>query len=360
MQNIHYSGGLSIEEVRSQIHSDRIFKMSSNENPLGPSAQVVEAIRKAAPELNIYPPRDDQTLRQALASFHGRGLRPDHFFSAVSGVEVLEMVARALLSPEDEVIVCPPTFGWYLLSARRQGVRVVEVPLGAGSFAHDIDAILQAANERTRLVYLCNPHNPTGVMTSARQMDRLVGNLPEQVTLLADEVYHHFVERPDYPDTLRYVLAERNVLIVHSFSKAYGLAGLRLGYAIARPGLIERLARLRRPFQQSRLALEAGQAALMDQDHIARTVTLVRQGKEFLYQSFDGLGITCWPSEANFILIRSPIDGPALDQALLRRGVLVHPTDANGLPGHFRVTVGLPEANQALVTALEEILRDGI
>jgi histidinol-phosphate aminotransferase len=356
MSDIRYSGGLSIAATQAKYGVAKIHKMSSNENPLGPSPLALAAVRESAAELHRYPERDDTELRELLAEFHGSGLTADHIFTAVSGVEVLDMIPRGLAQAGDNVIVPTPTFGWYVFSNQRSGVEAIKVPLDPETFAHDNDAILAAVNDRTRMVYLCNPHNPTGAITLADQMDDLITRLPERVILLSDQVYYHFVDHPDYPDTYDYVTAGKNVLVVHSFSKAYGLAGLRLGYAIGSLAIMERLRKVNRPFQQPKLAYAAARAALVDDEHVQKSVDLAREGIAFLTRELEPLGVRCYPSHGNFILLKPPTDEVKLSEALMTRGIMVRPTGPNGLPGHLRVTLGVPEANKALVAAMRDLI----
>jgi histidinol-phosphate aminotransferase len=356
MSEITYAGGLSVSEVQAQVKSEKVYKLSSNENPLGPSPGVVAAIQSAAPSLHLYPDRDDIHLRQALTAFHGRHLTENHFVSAVSGIEMIGLIARTFLQPEDEVIVCPPTFGWYVVTANRLRAKLVKVSLDATTFAHDVDAILAAVTEQTRLVYICNPHNPTGAMMDAADMAKLVYGLPERTFVVADEVYHHFVQRSDYPDSITHVLNGENVIILHSFSKAYGLAGLRLGYVIAKPELCAQIVGQKRPFQHSSLALAGGIAALQDWDHVCQTVALINEGKRYFYKQFETLGLAYWPSEANFVMFRPDGDADYVYQQLLEHGIMTRPTSKNGLPGYLRVTCGLPEANEAFIAALVDIM----
>lgn len=360
MSTISYSGGLSVSEVQSKAKTEKIYKLSSNENPLGSSEKVVAAIQDAATSLSLYPDRDDIRLRRALVDFHGRGLTEQHFVSSVSGIEMIGLVARTFLNAGDEIIICPPTFGWYVVTAQRLGAKLVTVPLDAERFTHDIDGILAAITERTRLIYICNPHNPTGAMLTATEMGQLVRGIPEHVMIVADEVYHQFVERADFPDSIAYVLNGDNVIILHSFSKVYGLAGLRLGYAIAKPEICQQIVGQKRPFQHSSLALAGGVAAVQDQDHVRKTVTLIHEGKQFIYQQLDALGIEYWPSEANFVMIRPRGDADTVYEQLLERGIMTRPTSKNGLPGYLRVTCGLPEANHAFIAALAEIMQQEI
>ena len=187
-------------------------------------------------------------------------------------------------------------------------------------------------------------------------MKILLRQLPDDVTVIADEVYHHFAQVDDYPDSIGSVLNEQNIIVLHTFSKGYGLAGLRLGYAIAKPALIQRIRHETRPYHQPLFVTAGGIAALEDEDHLRQTIELVHQGKRFLYAQFERLGVTYWPSAGNFVLIRPLADADQLNEQLLDRGIMVRPTTNNGLPGCLRVTIGLPEANQALIAALEDIL----
>lgn len=336
-----------------------VCDLSANENPSAPSPRVLAAIAEAARQLNRYPEHDDDVLRAAVASTLGRGLTPDHVLTGSSGSDVLELVARVHLDAGDEAIICPPTFTVYAPQIKRQRATVVEVPLDPTTFACDATAVLRAVTARTRLVYLCNPGNPTGVVIPAATVDRLLDRLPPEVLVIADEVYFQYVTSPDFPDSIGHVLANRRVVVVHSFSKAYALAGLRLGYAIAPPDVARRTAAARRKFHLGRLDVAAGVAALSDQAFVRDSVALVHRELPVFYAAFARLQISYWPSDANFVLFRAPGDASRLQRALLARGVRIRTTDANGLPGHLRVTVGVPDENRRFVAALEDALSCG-
>ncbi|MDH4063331.1 MAG: aminotransferase class I/II-fold pyridoxal phosphate-dependent enzyme [Acidobacteriota bacterium] len=331
-------------------------ELSANENPSPPSSRVTAAVIVALQRLNRYPDREDDELRDAVAGRLGRGVTPAHIVTGASGSDVLELMARALLDPDDEAVVCPPTFTVYAPTIRRQRARVVEVPLDPDSFALDVDAVLRAVTPRTRLVYVCNPGNPTGVIVPAAAIDALIAGLPPRVVVVADEVYVHYVRSPQFPDSVGHVLAGRPVVVVHSFSKAYALAGLRLGYAVTTPELAASIGSLKRKFHLGRLDVAAGVAALGDQEFLQRSVALVHQEMPFFYETFRRLAVRCWPSEGNFVLFRAPGDAAALQRELMARGMRVRTTDINGLPGHLRVTVGLPDENRRFARALEEAL----
>ena len=333
-----------------------LAELSANENPSPPSPRVVAAVVEALARLNRYPAGEDAGLRDAVAGRFGRGLTPAHVVTGASGSDVLELIARALLEPGDEVVVSQPTFQVYASTARHQQARVVAVPVDPESLAVDVTAVLDAVTPRTRLVYLCNPGNPTGVVVPADAVETLLAGLPPRVVLVADEVYVDYVTSDAFPDSIGHVLAGRPVVVVHSFSKAYALAGLRLGYAVTSPDLAAAITGLRRKFHLGRLEVAAGIAALSDQEFVRTSVALVHQELPLFYDAFRRLGLTCWPTDANFVLFRAPADAGALVAALAARGVKVRTTDGNGLPGHVRVTVGRPEENQRFVAALEAVV----
>jgi histidinol-phosphate aminotransferase len=335
---------------------DPVYRMSYNESPLGPAPSVIAAIRQAAPELGLYPPMGDESLRQALAHTLGRGLSEAHFFTGCSGYEALEFVARAFLRPGQEMIISPPTFEVYRRLAQLQGAEVVEVPLHRPNYEPDIAAILAAITERTRLLLLCNPNNPTGTIMTAEAMAWLVRELPDHVLLVTDEVYHHFVTRSDFPDSLGYVLAGKPVIVIHTFSKAYGLAGLRLGYAVASPEIADEVGGLQRAFHQSRLALAAGLAALQDQAHLRANVQAVVEGRAWLVEQFERLDLPYLPSQTNFIMVQTPGPAQAIAEALLDWGVIVR-----AMPGELdhwlRVSVSRPEGNRRFIEGLTAQLK---
>ncbi len=340
--------------------SNMPYRLHYNENPLGPSPEVADRIKARLAGLSLYPPRDDEAVRNRLADFYGRGLTDRHIFTTYSGSEALDLIARVFLKPGDEVIVCGPTFHVYARTAEWQGAKVVDVPLDEEDFSLRVEAIMAAVTARTRLVYLGNPNNPTGSIVTRDEMALLHSSLPRDVTVVSDEVYHHFVTHPDYPDTLADAASGRNVIVLHSFSKVYGLAGLRVGVAISRPDIIERLATLRRTFHLGSLEMEAALAAIDDQAHVAESVALAERGKKRLYAAFDRLKLTYWPSEGNFILFRTPVPADDLAARMADRGILVGSGSRFGLTHGIRVSIGLPEANQAFLSALEGILADGL
>ena len=344
-----------IEDIQAKYGLDTVYRMSHNESAYGPSPQAQAAIQKATTNLGLYPPMGDEVLRRALAEVWGRGLTPDNFFTGCSGYESLELLGRTFIRPGDEVIVLPPSFGAYNKIAAIQGGKAIEVPLTQPDFQPDIAAILAAINDKTRMLILCNPNNPTGTIMPAKTMETLMQALPEHVLLVSDEVYFHFVQDAQFPDSVQYVLDEKNIVLIHSFSKAYGMAGLRLGYGIAKPEIANQVGGLHRGFHQNRLALAAGVAALADQDHLQKNVQVVLEGKTWLYEQFDQLDLSYWPSQTNFLMVELPGPAKAVAEKLLAYGVMVRAMDGE-FERYLRVSLSTPEANAQFIKGLSEIL----
>lgn len=348
-------GSKPVEVIQQEYGLEAVAKLSSNENPLGPSPLAVKAVQAVSDRINHYPDFGDEALRQALADSIAPDLSADHFITGNGACDVLMMLAHCFLTPGDEYIICRPTFPVYEATANRTGAKPIYVDLAEDDFSYDIEAILVAITERTRLIYLCSPNNPTGNIVSATQMATLVSQLPAEVLLITDEVYHHFVTADNYPDSLNYVKQGHNVVIVHSLSKVFGLAGIRLGYAIARPEIAQYVSRFRLPYHINKLTVQAGMAALTDHDHINQTISLTVAGRDWLYQQLSELpGVRAWPSEANFVLFQVPTEPAEIVEQLLRRGIMVRPMKGFYLPHHLRVTVGLPADNERFIAALRE------
>ena len=345
------------EDIQAKYGLDVVYRMSHNESPLGPSPKVVAAITQAAQDLGHYPRMGDEILRDTLTDTLGRGLSADHFYSGCSGYETIELAARAYLQPGDEVIISPPTFGAYYKMIGSQNAKAVDVPLLKPSYTPDIDGILGAVTDKTRFLIVCNPNNPTGHIMPAEQMARLVNELPDHVIIIADEVYCHFVTDETFPDSLQYVLDDKNIIVIHSFSKAYGLPGLRMGYGIAKPEIADRVGGMHRGFHQNKLNLAAGVAALQDQAHLQRNVQAVIEGREWLQSQLDRLDLAYWPATANYLVVDLNRPAKAVIERLAEIGVLVRSMVGEGLENHIRVTVSVPAGNECFIAGLREILR---
>lgn len=345
---VPYSPGKPLEELERELGISGSIKLASNENPLGPSAKAVAAVKKAAAGLHRYPDGSGHDLTAALAGRYGVG--PDRIILGNGSNELIELAVRAFVQPGDEVISAAPSFVVYASAAQAAGGVNVIVPCTENR--HDLAAMAARITPRTRIVFVANPNNPTGTMNTAAEMDRLVERLPEHVLLVLDEAYFEYVVRSDYPESLAYVAADRNVLVLRTFSKIYGLAGLRIGYGIAAPDIVATLNKVRQPFNTGSPSQAGAQAALADQKHVERSLALNSEGKQFLSLAFERMGISFVPTEANFIWFETGRDAAEVYQALLRLGVIIRPMGGRRL----RVTIGLPEENVRFVKALESVL----
>jgi len=347
-----YKGGKGKNEVAP---GRNLYKLSSNENLLGPSPKAVAAIKSHIDTLNEYSDYEGDRFREALGAFYGSELSSEQFVTTNSGVEALEMICRAFLDPGLESIVCNPCFGPYALFTKRCGGKVVDVPLREETYDLDVDGIIAAINDKTRLIFLANPNNPTGTHIPTETIGRLLDRIPPHVVVVYDEVYYQFVDAVDYKTGVDYVQAGHQLIGVNSFSKAYGLGGLRVGYIYSTPKIANYIRQLRRPFMLSTLTQEGAMAALTDDEHIDRTVNLIQSEKPRFYKVLDELGYKYWPTQANFILIKPEINDEKFTDLMLDEGVMVRPVSGFGAPDCVRVTIGTKEANDAFFEALRKI-----
>lgn len=351
-----YDGGITRGELENQVQVDELFKLSSNENILGPSPMATKAMVESMHQLHEYSFRDDFPILQAISTSDSR-LKTNMLFAANGGSEVIQMICKAFLNPNDECIISTPTFIAYKNYIKNEGALVKDVPLDTTNFTIDVNAILGAITPATRLIFVTNPNNPTGTYTNKEQIDYLVDNLPEHVIMVYDEVYYHFAEAHDFPRAIDYILEGKNVIGIHSFSKSYGLAGIRLGYGFSTQEIAEYIANFKRPFVLNTLTMLAGIAALKDEQHLTDTINLVIQGRNWLYKEFEKLGINYWRSQTNFVYIEPAMNSKELTAALLKKGVMVRPCDAFGSKNGVRITVGDAKANAAFINALNTILK---
>ena len=352
LEIVSYVPGKSIEEVQKEIGAKRWIKLASNENLLGPSPKAVAAIRRELPNIHIYPDGPCAVLREALAQ---RFLLPERMIVISNGADnLILMIANAFVDEGEEVVMADPTFPVYTNATQIMGGKVVNATLK--DFTHDLDAMLKKINKKTKLVFICNPNNPTGTTVSQESFNHFLSRLPKRVIVVLDEAYGDFVEDPFYPNGLDYVKARKQVIVLRTFSKVYGLAGLRIGYALGREDLMDCLYQVRDPFPVHRLAQVAAVAALKDQDHAVRSIQLVYEGKRYLYRELDRMGILYVPSQANFVFIDFERDSEELFQALLREGIIIRPGKMWGYPTFARVTIGRMEDNRRFIKALKRIL----
>ncbi len=349
-----YRGGKTKDELAQS--GKNLHKLSSNENLLGSSPKAIQAIKDNIDKLHEYPDRNDARLQTALEEFYGGELKAGQFITGPSGSEVLELIIRGFLEEDLEIVISNPAFLVYQMFSQKQGGKVVDVPLLAPDYTLDVAGILNAINDKTRLVFLTSPNNPTGTYIPKSDLDSLINQVPDHVIVVLDEVYFHYATAEDYSTALPYVKAGKQVIGINSFSKAYGLAGLRVGYGYSTPEIASYIQQLYKPFMINILALEAAIAALDDKEFIEKTVQLVNSEKEIVYKALDEIGIHYWKSQANFILLRPEMDEYEFESKMQAEGVMVRPVANFGAPGCVRVTIGTREANEACIAALRKIV----
>ncbi|HSV72581.1 MAG TPA: histidinol-phosphate transaminase [Chthonomonadales bacterium] len=349
---VPYSPGKPVEEVKRELGLTDVIKLASNENALGPSPMAIRAIRAAAERVHAYPEGSCHELRAAVARRHNV---PEDWLTFGNGSDdVIHNLGLAFLLPGDEVIEASPTFSQYATAAALNNAACVSVP--TTEWVHDLAAMADRITDRTRVVFIANPNNPTGTMVAQAEVDAFMRRIPERALVVFDEAYHEYVERDDYPDALAYVRAGQNVVVLRTFSKIFGLAGLRVGYGVARPEIVDYINRVREPFNVNLLAQAAALAALDDAEHLLRSRELNRAGLTALSTRLRQMGLPFAPSEANFVWVDVGRPCRSVFQALLSRGVIVRTGDVFGAPTHLRVTTGTAEGTARFLAALEEVL----
>ncbi len=351
-----YSPGKPIEEVARELGLDpkSIIKLASNENPLGPSPLAVAAMQEHLRDVRLYPDNDSFELRTALAAT--LGVEAGQIIAGRGSDEVMHFLATAYLEPGDEVVMGDPPFSMYEISTLLMGAVPVKVELRA-DFAHDLEGMLAAITPNTKLLYIANPHNPTGAVNTKAEVDSFIARVPEHVLVVLDEAYYQYATNPAFGSAMEYVKAGKNVIVLHTFSKIYALAGLRVGYGVSsRPEVMTALNQVREPFNVANLAQWAAIASLNDPEQIPRSIAANEAGKVLLYGAFDRLGLTYVPSEANFVLVDTGKPCREVFQQLLKQGVIVRTGDIFGYPTMIRVTFGTEAENKKFVAALEKVL----
>ncbi len=343
-----YVPGKPIEELQRELGLSRIVKLASNENPLGPSPKALAVLAEAAQTLHRYPDGSAYRLRTALADRWKVSL--DQVILGNGSDEIIGMLARAFLSPGDEAVMADNTFVIYKMEVLAAHGKPVIVPLKDGR--HDLAAMAKAITPRTRLLFVCNPNNPTGTMVSAADVEALMAQAPEHAIVVFDEAYCEYARDPHFPDSLGYVKRGRHAIVLRTFSKIYGLAGLRIGYGLTTPEIAGYLNRVRPPFNANSLAQRAALAALGDEEHVAKSRAMNQTELAGVLAGLVALGFQPLPSEANFLFFDVGRDGRAVFDALLREGVIVRHIEGTML----RVTIGLPEENRQFLQALKTVL----
>lgn len=353
---VAYEPGKPVEELAREmgLEPSQIVKLASNENPLGPSPKALRAMREALDRAHFYPDGGGWALRGAIAE--RLGLERENIVLGNGSNEIIEFLGHAYLSAGDEVVTARHSFAVYGLMAQLFGAKTVEVP--DPGFRCDLEATLKAITPRTRQVFIANPNNPTGTMVGKEAIEHFMERVPGHVLVVFDEAYYEFLDTP--PDVIRYVREGRNVVVMRTFSKIQGLAGLRIGYGLAPAAMARTLQKTRQPFNANAIAQAGALAGLLDEEHILRTREVIREGRAYLEGHFASLGLEFVPSAANFILVRVG-DGDAVFGGLLKRGVIVRAMRSYHLPEWIRVSVGTMDENRRFAEALGEVqacLRD--
>jgi len=346
-----YEPGKPIEETAREfgLQPEAIAKLASNENPLGPSAKVCEAMRVALADANYYPDGGGFYLTQALAA--KLTISPECIILGNGSNEIIEFIGHAFLGPEAEIVTSANAFVAYRLVASLFGARTVAVP--DREYRFDLEGILNAITDRTRVIFVANPNNPTGTLVTQETIERFMANVPNDIVIVFDEAYFEYLDEP--PDVLKFVRQERDLIVLRTFSKIHGLANLRLGYGVARPELIRILQKTREPFNTNGLAQAAAVAALADDAHQAETKRLTNEGREYFACEFAALGLRFVPSVANFVLVDVG-NGKAVFEAMLRKGVIVRALGGYNLPEWVRISIGTMPQNEICISALREVL----
>jgi len=349
---VPYTPGKPIEEVEREHGIEGSVKLASNENPLGPSPKAIRALQQRLHELHLYPDGDCFYLRQRLAA--KLGIPPDQLIFGNGSNELIELAVRTFMRAGEEAVIARQSFAIYHLVVQAAGGCCKTVPLK--DFTHDLAALARAVTPRTRILFLANPNNPTGTIYRKKEWETFLGLVDSDLLLIVDEAYFEYVDDPGYPDSLVYHGEGRAILTLRTFSKLYGLAGLRIGYGIGAKEIIDLMHRVRQPFNVNAAAQWAALAALEDQAHVRRTLEVNREGMDYLTEEITKLGLELVPSQANFILVRVG-DGQGVFEQLLRRGIIVRPMRGYDFPGHIRVTIGTMEENTRFIRKLRDIIK---
>ncbi|MFQ3573116.1 MAG: histidinol-phosphate transaminase [Thermodesulfovibrionales bacterium] len=351
-----YVPGKPISELERELGVKNSVKLASNENPLGPSKKVLKTLKdflKNPEEIGRYPDGGGYYLRSSLAENLSRKNIPltiDNIILGNGSNELIDIVVRTYMTHGDEAIMANISFVVYSMAVRSVGAKAIEVPV-KDDLSHDLMKMAEAITKNTKIIFIANPNNPTGTMNKKDEFGAFMKKVPDDLLVVVDEAYYEYVLDKNYPDTLKYLAKGKNLLILRTFSKAYGLAGLRIGYGISKPEIIAEMNKIREPFNTNTLSQICALTALRDKRHLKKTVSIVEDGKRFLYSELDKMGIRYVPSQTNFIYIFLESSSSELYDALLREAVIIRPVG----PKAVRVTVGLKEENEKFIEAFKKV-----
>jgi histidinol-phosphate aminotransferase len=344
-----YSPGKPIEEVKREYHLNDVIKLASNENPYGPTPKVKQAIIAELDNLSLYPEGTPFELREAVSAHYQ--VSTDKIIFGNGADELISLICRTFLNPGDRSVMADITFSEYFTYVVVEGAKAVQVPLTPEG-VHDLEAMLAAIDETTKIVWVCNPNNPTGTYVNQDALLRFIERVPHHVLVVVDEAYSEYVTAQDYPQTLKLLDEYPNLIILRTFSKIYALAALRIGYGFASPQVIDWMNRVREPFNTNRLAQKAAVVALEDQNYVKECFKKNKEGKELYYQKLPQIGLKYYPTETNFIMVDLGQEARPIFEAMLRQGVIVRSGDVLGMPSCLRITIGSQEQNERVLSLL--------
>ncbi|MCK5451702.1 MAG: histidinol-phosphate transaminase [Candidatus Omnitrophica bacterium] len=350
-----YKPGKPIEEVKRELGIKEVIKLASNENPIKPSEKVINAVMKAAENINRYPDGGCFYLREALSK--ELSVPGENIIFGNGSDEIIIFAIRTFVSPGDEVIISDPTFLIYRIASEIENAVIKVVP--SKDLEYDLEAMLDKVTPRTKMIFIANPENPTGSYISDVKLRDFIEKLSDEIIIFLDEAYYEFAKGGDYPETLDLIEREdRNVIISRTFSKAYGLAGIRIGYALARKDIAEVLNKIREPFNINSIAQAAAIAALKDNEYLEKSVELVKQEKKKIYNELNSLGVRLFPSRTNFILMDTGRDSVKIAGDLLKQGIIVREMSGWGFKGYIRVNIGLQEENDKFIEMFRRMIKN--
>ncbi|UJF36174.1 histidinol-phosphate transaminase [Paenibacillus hexagrammi] len=349
-----YQPGKPIEEVKRELGLSEIIKLASNENPFGSSPKVKAAIEAELANISLYPDGGAVDLTSAVAKY--LGVETNQLIFGAGSDEVILMLARAYLVPGDDTVMAKHTFPQYKHNCEIEGANCIEVPLNHGT--HDLDAMLAAITDRTKIVWICNPNNPTGTMNTDEEIKAFLSKVPSNVLVVLDEAYCEYNTTGEYPDSIELIKQYENVISLRTFSKIYGLASLRIGYGVGHPSVIRTINQVREPFNTTRMAQAAAIAAIQDNKFIEKCRTANSAGLAYLTEQFAKLGLTAFPAHGNFVMVDVGRPAAAVFEGLLRKGIIVRGGHQLDFPTSIRVTIGSSEQNEKFIAALTQVLAE--
>jgi histidinol-phosphate aminotransferase len=347
-----YEPGKPLEELQRELGIGDIIKMASNENPLGPSPCAIEAVKNIADGVNLYPDGNGYYLREAIAGRYS--LKRENVILGNGSNEIIELTVRCFLNEGEEVVISRQAFVVYDIVVKIMNGVIKAAPMK--NYTHDLTAMAKAITDKTKLIFIANPNNPTGTMVNSKEAASFMKDIPENIIVIFDEAYYEYVTAEDWPDTLKYLNTKKNIIILRTFSKMYGLAGLRVGYGLARENIINLMQTVRQPFNVNAVAQKAALAALDDKSHLLASKKVNDDGKKYLYSEFKNLGLEFIASQTNFVLVKIPMAGRELFKKMLKKGVIIRAMDIYGLKEFVRITIGKKEDNERFIKAFKECL----